>query len=246
MLEGNYRGSLISRIKNLTCGAKGRMLNCPRSVDFTELLHHHVVLEMEELKSPQDKALIMALVMGRLAEAVKIEYRRDRSFRHITLVEEAHRLLTKVVPGDGESQKYSVGVFTDMLAEIRKYGESLIIVDQIPNKLSEDVLKNTATKIVHKLLARDDKEVIGDTMMLDEAQKTFLSNLRTGRLLYSLKTGARQYAPRSERSGTYTRLRSSRRGWRRMPLATRPATSWRTILSSGLAPLVMIWNITRR
>ncbi len=182
-LEGNYRGSLISRIKNLTCGAKGRMLNCPRSVDFTELLHHHVVLEMEELKSPQDKALIMALVMGRLAEAVKIEYRRDRSFRHITLVEEAHRLLTKVVPGDGESQKYSVGVFTDMLAEIRKYGESLIIVDQIPNKLSEDVLKNTATKIVHKLLARDDKEVIGDTMMLDEAQKTFLSNLRTGQAI---------------------------------------------------------------
>ena len=42
------------------------------------------------------------------------------------------------------------------------------------------MLKNTATKIVHKLLARDDKEVIGDTMMLDDGQKTFLSNLRTG------------------------------------------------------------------
>lgn len=182
-LEGNYRGSLISRIKNLTYGAKGKMLDCRKSVDFPELLHHHVVLEMEELKSPQDKALIMALVMGRLAEAVKIEYRKDRSFRHITLVEEAHRLLTKVMPGDSDTQKFSVGVFTDMLAEIRKYGESLIIVDQIPNKLSEDVLKNTATKIVHKLLARDDKEVIGDTMMLSDAQKTFLSNLRTGQAI---------------------------------------------------------------
>ncbi|MCI6085677.1 MAG: hypothetical protein MR711_05405 [Selenomonas sp.] len=182
-LEGNYRGSLISRIKNLTYGAKGRMLDCRRSVDFPALLHQHVVLEMEELKSPQDKALIMALIMGRLAEAVKLEYRKDKQFRHITLVEEAHRLLTKVQPGDGESQKYSVGVFTDMLAEIRKYGESLIIVDQIPNKLSEDVLKNTATKIVHQLLARDDKEVIGDTMMLEDAQKTFLSNLRTGQAI---------------------------------------------------------------
>ncbi len=179
-LEGNYRGSLISRIKNLTYGAKGRMLNCRRSVDLLKLLHHRVVLEMEELKSPQDKALIMALIMGRLAEAVKLEYNKDKTFQHITLVEEAHRLLAKVMPGDDDSKKYSVGVFTDMLAEIRKYGESLIIVDQIPNKLSEDVLKNTATKIVHKLLARDDKEVIGDTMMLDDGQKTFLSNLRTG------------------------------------------------------------------
>lgn len=31
--------------------------------------------------------------------------------------------------------------FADMLAEVRKYGESLIIVDQIPNKLTPEVLK---------------------------------------------------------------------------------------------------------
>ena len=182
-LEGNYRGSLISRIANLTYGAKGKMLNCSRSIDFEKLLKSKVVIEMEDLKSPQDKALIMALVMGRLNEAVKQTYRNDKKFRHITLIEEAHRLLSKVLPGDDEGKKYSVSMFTDMLAEIRKYGESLIIVDQIPNKLAEDVLKNTATKIVHKLVAKDDKEAIGDTMMLEDEQKTFLSNLLTGRAI---------------------------------------------------------------
>ena len=182
-LEGNYRGSLISRIDNLTYGAKGKMLDCRQSIDFQKLLRRRVVIEMEDLKSPADKALIMALIMGRLIEAVKYEHRRDRKFQHITLIEEAHRLLSKVMPGDGEGKKYSVGMFTDMLAEIRKYGESLIIVDQIPNKLAEDVLKNTATKIVHKLVAQDDKEVIGDTMMLEDDQKKFLSNLLTGRAI---------------------------------------------------------------
>lgn len=180
-LAGNYRGSLISRIVNLTYGAKGKMLNCTRSIDFQYLLRSKVVIEMEDLKSPQDKALIMALIMGRLNEAVKQAYHADKNFRHITLIEEAHRLLSKVLPGDDEGKKYSVSMFTDMLAEIRKYGESLIIVDQIPNKLAEDVLKNTATKIVHKLVAKDDKETIGDTMMLEDEQKTFLSNLPTGR-----------------------------------------------------------------
>ena len=159
------------------------MLNCERSIDFQKLLESKVVIEMEDLKSPQDKALIMALIMSRLNEAVKRAYRADKNFRHITLIEEAHRLLSKVMPGDDEGKKYSVSMFTDMLAEIRKYGESLIIVDQIPNKLAEDVLKNTATKIVHKLVAKDDKETIGDTMMPEDEQKKFLSNLLTGRTI---------------------------------------------------------------
>ncbi len=179
-LEGNYRGSLISRIKNLTYGSKGKMLNCRKSISFSELLHSKVVFELEELKSPQDKALIMALIMGRLAEAVKLEYRNDHDFKHISIIEEAHRLLSKVEPVDGEAKRYSISMFTDMLAEIRKYGESMIIVDQIPNKVADDVLKNTATKIVHKIVAKDDKEAIGDTMMLSDEQKVFLSNLLPG------------------------------------------------------------------
>ncbi len=75
--------------------------------------------------------------------------------------------------------------FTDMLAEVRKYGESLIIVDQIPNKLTSEVLKNTNTKIVHRLFAQDDKEAIGNTMALEDEQKNFLSHLETGRAIVS-------------------------------------------------------------
>ena len=70
-----------------------------------------------------------------------------------------------------------------MLAEVRKYGESLIIVDQIPDKMTPEVLKNTNTKIVHKLFARDDKDAIGDTIALSDEQKTFLSKLPTGRAI---------------------------------------------------------------
>ncbi len=57
-----------------------------------------------------------------------------------------------------------------MLAEIRAYGEGLIIAEQIPSKLTVDVIKNTAVKIVHRLPAQDDRESVGATMNLDEAQ----------------------------------------------------------------------------
>ena len=68
----------------------------------------------------------------------------------------------------------------NLLAEVRKYGESLIIVDQIPGKLAPEVLKNTNTKIIHKIFARDDKDVVGDTMALDDDQKAYLSHMGPG------------------------------------------------------------------
>ena len=101
----------------------------------------------------------------------------------MTLVEEAHRLLSKYMPGDSMNKKQGVEMFADMLAEVRKYGESLIIADQIPNKLTPDVLKNTNTKIVHKIFAQDDKEAIGNTMALKDEQKEHLSYLSSGRAI---------------------------------------------------------------
>ena len=156
------------------------MLNCPYSTDFNFIAYNKVILEMEELKSPEDKSLLMGLILSRLSAVIKVEHKRDFSYRHLTLIEEAHRLLTKVEYGDSGSKKTAVETFTDLLAEVRKYGEGLIVVDQIPNKLAPEVLKNTSTKIIHKILARDDKEVVGDTMRMDDKQKEFLSALAPG------------------------------------------------------------------
>jgi hypothetical protein len=157
------------------------MLNCKRSIDFDELLDKRVVLELEELRNGGEKALVIGFIMINLLEAIRRRFAKtNKKHLHITLIEEAHRLLSKPVSGDGNKQ-HSVETFADMLAEIRKYGESLIIVDQIPNKLTPDVLKNTNTKIVHRLFARDDKDAIGDTMALSDDQKSFLSNLDIGR-----------------------------------------------------------------
>ena len=179
-LQANYEGSLVSRLSNLTVGSKGSMLDCTRSIDFEFLVTHKVVLEMEEIRSPEDKALLMGFILSRLSACVKKMHKQKPSFQHITLVEEAHRLLAKTDYSDGGARKNAVASFADMLAEVRKYGESLIIVDQIPEKLAPEVLKNTNTKIIHKLFARDDKEAVGDTMLMDDKQKSYLSSLETG------------------------------------------------------------------
>jgi len=178
--EEKYLGSLVGRLSNLTLGVKGRMLNTRHSLDFDQLLDKRVVIELEELKDEQDKALFMGLILTRLAECMKHRHRRDPNFQHLTLVEEAHRLLSRSEPGDPGAKKLGVETFANLLAEVRKYGEGLIIADQIPNKLVSDVIKNTHTKIVHRLFSADDRNTIGDAMGLSDEQKDFLPLLQTG------------------------------------------------------------------
>ena len=184
-LKNDYIGSIKARLQGLLIGSKGFMLNTPRSIDFADLVEQDVILELEEIKSGAEKSLIMGFVLINLNEAIKLKYkeykRENRDFKHITLIEEAHRLLSKHVAGDNPSKKLGVETFADILAEVRKYGESLIIVDQIPDKLTPEVLKNTNTKIVHKLFASDDKNAIA----LNDEQKEFLSNLEVGRAIVS-------------------------------------------------------------
>lgn len=183
-LKNDYIGSINARLQGLLVGSKGLMLNTHSTVDFEELLEHNVVFELEEIRSGAEKSLIMGFILINLAEAIKAKYKKTGKFKHITLVEEAHRLLSKYQSGDDPNKRHGVEMFTDMLAEIRKYGESLIIVDQIPNKLTSEVLKNTNTKIIHRIFAADDKDAIGNTVMLKKEQKEFLSNLETGRAVF--------------------------------------------------------------
>ncbi len=180
-LKNDYIGSIKARLQGLMVGSKGFMLNTNRSFDFRELVEKKVVIELEEIKNPSEKSFIMGLILVNLNEAIKIKHKESKDFKHITLIEEAHRLLSKYEVGDSLNKKRGVESFTDMLAEIRKYGESLIIVDQIPNKLTSEILKNTNTKIVHRIFAIDDKEAIGNTMALNDEQKELLSRLETGR-----------------------------------------------------------------
>ncbi len=180
-LRDEYAGSIKARIGGLLVGSKGQMLNCKRSMSFDDLLDRNVVLELEEIRNGQQKALIIGFILTNLLVAIKRKFdKTNRKIGHITLIEEAHRLMSRFQPGDDPNKRLAVETFADMLAEVRKYGESIIIADQIPNKLTPDVLKNTNIKIVHRIFAQDDRDEIGATMSLTDDQKDFLPRLKIG------------------------------------------------------------------
>ena len=146
---------------------------------------HNVVLEIEDAGDDRDKAFLMGAVLIRLAEHLRLrhraEARRRRRLRHLTVIEEAHRLLRQPPPGTGDGPAaQATEMFADLLAEVRAYGEGLMIAEQIPAKLIPDAIKNTAVKIVHRLPAADDRDAVGATMNLTAAQSQYLVTLPPG------------------------------------------------------------------
>lgn len=179
-LQKDYIGSVKARLQGLLVGAKGQIFNTLRSIDFSELIQRRVVIELEEIRNGAEKSLLIAFIMTNVIQALKNEHRKNSKFRHLTLIEEAHHLLTRADSSTSSNKRQAIEMFADMLAEVRKYGEGIIIVDQIPNKLTPEVLKNTNTKIIHKLFAEDDKAAVGNTISLEPEQQQHLSKLGIG------------------------------------------------------------------
>ncbi|MFD5933523.1 ATP-binding protein [Streptomyces sp. NPDC060333] len=181
-ITDNVQGFIKIRLASLRLGTTGRFLEGGHPVDFGELLKRNVVFEIEDVGDDKDKAFLMGTILIRLVEYLRMEQRTTRrlSFplRHLTVFEEAHRLLRR--SEDGGASAHAVEMFAGLLAEIRAYGEGLVIADQIPGKLVPDVIKNTAAKIVHRLPARDDREAVGATMNITEAQSEYLVTLKPG------------------------------------------------------------------
>jgi DNA helicase HerA-like ATPase len=185
-------GFMRVRLASLRAGTTGRFLEGGHPIDFARLLRQNVVLEIEDVGDDRDKAFLMGTVLIRLAEHLRLTRGGSRGsaraggdgrprLAHLTVVEEAHRLLRRAEPGErAGAGTHAVEMFAGLLAEIRAYGEGLVIAEQIPARVIPDVVKNTAIKITHRLPAADDRDAVGATMNVTPAQSRYLVTLPPG------------------------------------------------------------------
>jgi hypothetical protein len=182
-VTGDLRAALITRINGLRTGGKGAMLDVARSLPDEELFAQPTVIELEALGADDDKAFIAALLLIRLAE-----YRRangqQADLAHLLVIEEAHRLLSDVPPSRSEEaadpRAQAVETFSNLLSEIRAYGQGVVIADQVPSRLAPSVVKNTDLKVVHRIVAADDRATMAGATVMDEGQARMLATLTAG------------------------------------------------------------------
>lgn len=185
-VKGNIQGALRARINSLCVGSKGYMFNTNAVISFEELLKNNVVIELEGLSDDADKAFALGLLIMYINEyrQVQKEISNTSGLQHLLVIEEAHRLLKNISSEHteelGNPKGKAVEHFTNLLAEMRSYGQGIIVAEQIPSKISPDVIKNSSNKIIHRIVSKDDQEIIANTVGLSSSDAIYLGNNRTG------------------------------------------------------------------
>jgi hypothetical protein len=179
-LQADVRGFVGVRLRSLRIGSAGRFFEGGHPADIAGLLRRNVVLSLEDVANDEDKAFLMGTLIIRVVEHLRLAARAGRpaGLRHVIVIEEAHRLLR--AGREGRASAHAVELFAALLAEIRAYGEGLVIAEQIPSKLVTDVVKNTALKVMHRLPAADDRALVGAAMNLDDGQSRQVVSLEPG------------------------------------------------------------------
>ncbi|MEV0622921.1 ATP-binding protein [Nonomuraea sp. NPDC050404] len=179
-VQADVEGFISLRLRSLRVGSAGRFFEGGHPADIGGLLERDVVLAIEDVANDEDKAFLMGTLIIRIVEHLRMRARKERSaeLRHVIVIEEAHRLLRD--RGHGRASTHAVELLAGMLAEVRAYGEGIVVAEQIPTKLVSDVVKNTALKVVHRLPAEDDRNLVGAAMNLSDEQSRHVVSLQPG------------------------------------------------------------------
>lgn len=192
-LQDNIRSAIVARLESLAVGAKGFLFNTHDFIDIEDLLKGRVVFELESLSDDDDKAFFVGLMLALVSEYRQCLARESTlthtdDLHHVLVIEEAHRLLKNVQTERtsemlGNPKGKAVESFCNLIAEMRSYGQGVIVAEQIPTKIAPDVIKNTNTKIIHRLVSLDDQIAVGTGLGLEEWECRYLNQLSAGTAL---------------------------------------------------------------
>jgi len=186
---GNIKTAMLARLDSLCVGSKGFMLNTHEPIDMVSLMQQNVVFELEGLADDSDKAFCVGLLVvfiNEYRQVFKDEHPTEKlGLQHLLVIEEAHRLLKNVdteksSENMGNPKGKAVEHFTNMIAEMRSYGQGVIIAEQIPSKLAPDVIKNSSNKIIQRVVSADDQALVANTIGIKEEDAVYLGGLKTG------------------------------------------------------------------
>jgi DNA helicase HerA-like ATPase len=128
-------------------------------------------VELGHLRDIQSRAVFTDVMLKMIYED---KVRRKSGLDHVTVIEEARNIAPARRPEDPPS------VGERMISELRKFGEAMMFVAQFPSQIASEVVKNSGTKIVHRVAWPDDLMLIGESLGLSHKQREYLTKLRVG------------------------------------------------------------------
>lgn len=187
-VRGNLESALKVRIGSLLRREMGDVFDVPESTFAPEKwMLVPAVIELESMGTGPANFLTLMLC-SLIRETLKVNPHYDKGdVRHVIFLEEAHNLIgpesEEKTGADADPKQAATAFVVKMLAEVRALKEGIIIADQLPTVMAQEVLKNTGLKIGLRITSSDDRSLLGSTMAASNRQLEEMSTFMVGRAL---------------------------------------------------------------
>lgn len=178
--EAGWLSSALRALSSLCFGGMGELLNSCNNRSIDHILDSNVILELDGL-SQADKTFFVQACLLYLHQKKMAENIREH-FDRCVLIEEAHHILS----GQRTSLIGAESVMDTVYREIREFGISLVLLDQMPSKLSGFALANSYAVICMNMSNRADIYAMAQTLLLDSS-KDVLGTLEVGEAVVKLQ-----------------------------------------------------------
>ena len=175
--DNETKVALLRRLVPLTQGQPGKALSGSGSLKLGELLGTTVCVELGHMTDVQSRGVFSDVLLKMIYEE---KVRHKGNLDHLTVIEEARNIAPVRRPEDAPT------VGERMVSELRKFGEAMLFVAQFPSHVASEIVKNSGTKIVHRLTWPDDVSLMGDSLGLNQKQREHLTRLRVGEAVVGL------------------------------------------------------------
>jgi hypothetical protein len=178
--EAGWLSSTLRALSSLCFGGMGDLLNSSSNKSIDHVFDGNVILELDGL-SQADKTFFVQACLLYLHHKKMAENVREH-FDRCVLIEEAHHILS----GQRTSLIGAESVMDTVYREIREFGISLVLLDQMPSKLSGFALANSYAVICMNMSNRADINAMAQTLLLDSS-KDVLGTLEVGEAVVKLQ-----------------------------------------------------------
>lgn len=186
----NLQGALDTRIGALVHGPVGHVFRCRHSVQSIEqLATGFSLIELGSLP-PEAACLFTLFLLTTIGQYVKATPHTSRQPRLIVFLEEAHNIVGRhheTTPSAefADPKACASDLICRMLAEFRALGVGIVIIDQHPSAIAEDVIKSTATKVCFRQTWKDDRDTICSATLGSPSDHEELARFLPGQALLS-------------------------------------------------------------
>ncbi|MBC7120078.1 MAG: ATP-binding protein [Candidatus Methanosuratus sp.] len=173
------RMALMRRLKSFTEGACGFALSGSDSIPREKIFQGLVSIDLTNLKDVNNRT-IYANILMKMVYDYCVHRGEQPGLNHILFIEEAQNIFQPRRPED------PMTIGERILAELRKFGEGVVVISQFPSSVSQDVVKNTAVRIIHAIRSGEDLKMIAASTSMDEKQVGAIPLLSVGEAIVSL------------------------------------------------------------